>query len=202
MDRTIAELIAYVGQTMFERNLTDFSGGNISIRDGDLIHISPRFAGSKQHWHLGPEDIITGEIASDALLEHPRFSREGRTHLAIYRNFPDAQAVIHAHPLYVLPFCVAEKPIIPVLESGQKFGKIDVIPFSPAHSQELADNIVKALTGKEEIIRKQAAAVLAPKHGIFMAGKDLLATLDALERISWNAYCILNQPIMAQLPNA
>jgi len=176
---------------MFERRLTDISGGNVSALDGDDIVISPRYAGSRQHWRLAPEELLCGPYATDALLENPRFSREGKMHLAIYRNFPDVKGVIHAHPFHVQPFVVACRPIEPVLEATQKFGVTEVIPAAPAHSDALADNVVAGLRGKEERIRKQAVAVLIPYHGIVVAGKDLLATVDALERIDWNAWCIL-----------
>ncbi len=198
--KTVQEEIAYVGRVMFERNLTDFSGGNVSVREGDKIYISPRFAGSKQHWHLDPSDIISGPIDTDEIMEHPRFSREGQAHLGIYRTFPDATAVIHAHPFYVLPFCVAEKPFVPPLESAQKFESVDMVPYAPAHSKELADNIVAGLRGKDHIIRKQAAVLLLPRHGIITAAKDLYAALDAVERINWNAYCLMAQGLIASMP--
>ena len=197
---SIAEQIVYTGRKLFERRLTDFSGGNISAREGDQIWITARFSGSQKHWNLATTDILHGPIDSDELLDNPRFSREGKAHLAIYRTFPEAQAVIHAHPFYVLPFCVAEKPIHPPLESAEKFETIQVIPYSPAHSDALANNIVAGLQGQNHIIQKQAAGLILPRHGIIMAGKDLYATLDAVERINWNAWCILAQGLLAGLP--
>ncbi len=191
LPQTIQEQITYIARLMFERRLTDISGGNISARIGETLYLTPRFAGAKLHWRLAAEDILSGDVASDEILESPRCSRESRAHLSIYRNFPDVHAIIHAHPYHVLPFCVAEKPIRMVLESTQKFGIVDLAKPGPAHSQELADNIVAGLRSKEEIIRKQAAGILIPKHGIILAGKDLFAVVDALERIDWNARCIL-----------
>lgn len=199
---TIAEQIIYIARYMFEQRLTDLAGGNISVRDGDQIHISARFSGSKKHWHLTEEDIISGPISTDEVLEHPRFSREGRAHLAIYRTFPDVNAVIHAHPFHILPFCAAGRAMEPMLEQTEKFGVTPIAPFAPAHSSQLAENIVAGLRGREEAIRKQAAAVLAARHGIFVAGKDLLATIDALERLDWNAWCILAQGSLPAAPLA
>lgn len=37
---------------------------------------------------------------------------------------------------------------------------------------------------------------MAPGHGLFVAGLDLLAAFDATERIDWNAWCILAQNLM------
>lgn len=60
-----------------------------------------------------------------------------------------------------------------------------------AQTPELAEVIVSAFTGEIGRVRKQAAAVLAPRHGVFVLSKDLEAAYDALERIDVNAYCVL-----------
>ncbi len=65
-------------------------------------------------------------------------------------------------------------------------------------SEILAQNVLGGLKGQEKRISKQAAAVLAPFHGIFAIGKDLNATLDAVERIEVNARCILFGKILLQ----
>lgn len=198
---SMAEQIAYVGRRMFERRLTDMAGGNISAREGDVMYITPRYSGSRQHWQLTPEDILSGSVGDAQLMSHPRFSREGQAHVAIYQSFPDVTAIIHGHAHHVLPFCAACRPIEPVLETTEKFGVVELVEEAPAHSSQLAQNIVDALSGKEHIVRRQAAAVLMPKHGIIVAGKDLLATIDALERIDWNAWCVLAQGLFAEAPS-
>ncbi len=193
---TIPEQIALIGRRMFERKLLDMSGGNISVRDGSLIYCTPRYSGSRHHWQLRPDDILVGELETNELLDNPQFSREGKAHLAIYHAFPSVGAVVHAHPFHILPFCVAERPIEPCLEATQKFGVVEMVPQAPAHSEALAENVVAGLKGKEERIRTQAAAVLLPKHGIIAAGKDLLAAVDAVERIDWNAYCLMARKLI------
>jgi L-fuculose-phosphate aldolase len=190
---SIPEQIIYAGHRLFERKLLDMAGGNISVRDGDTIYITTRYSGSKRHWQNQVENVIAGHLHTDEVLNHPQASRESKAHLAIYRHFPDVGAIVHAHAMHILPFCAASRPIEPVLEQTQKFGVIKVVEDAPAHSIELANNVVNGLAGQEERIKKQAAAVLMPQHGIIVAGKDLLATMDALERIDWNAYCLLVQ---------
>jgi len=175
---------------MFEKRLTDLAGGNISIRDGDTIYMSPRYSGQRFHWNLPLDALVVGKWADDTISNHPNFSREGWSHLYIYRCFPDAQAVIHAHPFHVMPFCAFGLPIEPVLEGTQKFGVVAHCEPAPAHSKELGDKVVAALQGKEQMMRKQAAAILIPLHGILLAGSDFDKTLDALERIDQNAYCL------------
>ncbi len=188
------ELIAYCAARLFERRLHDMAGGNITARAGDLIYSTPRYSGSKQHWQLNPQDILCGTAAEIAA--NPLFSREGKAHLAIYQHFPDANGVVHAHSFHILPFCVAGRAIEPVLEDTEKFGVVEMVKPAPAHSAELAENVVAGLTGQDARIRTQAAAVLLPRHGIIVAGKDLLAAVDATERIDWNAWCILAQRLL------
>ena len=190
---SIQDQIIYVGHRLFERKLLDMCGGNISVRHEDRIYITARYSASRRNWQNQPDDILVGAIDDNRLLENPACSRESRMHLAVYRNFSDVSAVIHAHPFHILPFCVAGRSIEPVLEQTQKFGVVKLVGEAPAHSQELADNVAAGLAGQEVAIQKQAAAVLLPHHGVVVAGKDLLAAMDALERIDWNAWCILAQ---------
>jgi L-fuculose-phosphate aldolase len=189
--KSIPEQLCEAGRIMFEKRLTDMAGGNISARIDERIWMSPRFSGSRFHWNLTPEDLVSGCWADDEIMHHPNFSREGQAHLAIYRTFPDVQAVIHAHPFHVMPFAALARAIEPVLEATQKFGVVEVTRPAPGHSKELADYVVEAMKGKEERMRKQAACVLIPYHGVILAGKEFHLVLDALERIDTNAYCIL-----------
>jgi L-fuculose-phosphate aldolase len=191
-----AEKIAYVGRLLVQKRLTDFCGGNISVRQGDQVFMSPTFAGAQQQWDIGPETVLTGSLSTDEILSHPRFSREGRSHIGIYRTFPRASAIIHAHPFHVMPFCAIDRPMDPVIEATEKYGHIEVVPYAPAHTQQLADHIIAALHGKEAHIEKNAAVLMLSKHGIIVVARDLFGCLDVVERMDLNAWCILAQKLM------
>jgi L-fuculose-phosphate aldolase len=181
---------------MFERRLTDLAGGNISMRVGDFVYMTPRYSGARYHWDLSPEQILYGRWDNDELASNPQFSREGWSHLELYKHFPDVQAVVHAHAFHVQPFSSLSMPIDPVLEANDKFGLIEVIEPAPAHSKVLAEKVVAGFIGKEEMIRKMAAAVIIPRHGLIAAGKDLDMTLDTIERIDTNAWAILARKML------
>lgn len=189
--------LAEIARRLFERKLLDTAGGNLSARCGETLIISPRYSGSKKHWQLSPEDFVEGPIDTDELLSHPRFSREGKAHLAVYRASPLVAGVVHAHPFHVLPFAAASKPIPPVLEATQKFGTVPVAPFAPAHSADLADCVAEMINQQQAALQVQAAAVILPMHGILVAGKDIWAAADALERIDWNAWCLIAMKLLA-----
>jgi L-fuculose-phosphate aldolase len=189
--KSIPDQLCEAGRIMFEKRLTDIAGGNISARVDDIVYMSPRYSGSKFHWDLTPQNLVSGRWEDDEISQNPNFSREGWSHLYIYRNFPDVKAVVHAHPFYVMPFASLCRPMEPVLEATQKFGVIEVTKPAPAHSIELAEYVVEALKGKEDKMLKQAAVVTIPYHGVICAGKEFFLTLDALERINLNAYCLM-----------
>lgn len=204
----IAEMrlkITEIGRLLFERNLTDASGGNISVRLGEHVCITARYAGSKWQWKIRPEQVLVTDLSGNILEGEGDLSREAQVHFKLLREFPNGKAVIHAHPRHVLVFTAARQPIEPVLESSLKFGIIKVADFAPAHTSQLADCVAAALRGQEEAVQKQAAAVIAPWHGLFALGKDLDATFDAVERIETNAFILLhsrNLPFPADMTQA
>jgi L-fuculose-phosphate aldolase len=186
---------------MFERKISDLAGGNISMRVDDHVLITPSLASARKFWQLKPEEILILDCNGNLLEGEGKVSRELVTHLALLNAFyPTGKAVVHAHPPNVLVFCAANQTIPPVLECTVKFGEIKLAKYAHGgtQSQELAQNVLAELRGQEERVAKQAAAVLAPWHGIFAIGKDLNATLDAVERIETNARCILMSRLLMQ----
>jgi L-fuculose-phosphate aldolase len=183
--------ITGIGKLLFDRQLTDAAGGNISARVGEWICLTPRFSGSKFQWQLRPEQVLVCDLDGNPRDGEGEISREAKVHFRLYRDYPDGEAIVHAHARNALVFASACQPIEPVLEDTLKFGTIKVSRFAPAHSHDLAEFLSACLQGQEARIRKQAAGVLAPWHGLFVLGKDLDAAFDAVERIDVNARCIL-----------
>jgi ribose 5-phosphate isomerase B len=191
--------IAETGKLVFGRHLTDAAGGNISVRVGDQVCITPRYSGSKRHWQLEPNQVLVSDLDGNKLEGDGDVSREAKVHYKLYKEFPDGTAVLHSHPRHVMVFVASGQPIEPIFEATLKFGTIPVVDkFAPAHSEKLADFIAEAMQGKEEAIRKYAVAVMAPWHGLFVIGKDLDAAFDLTERIDTNAYSILMSRLLPE----
>jgi L-fuculose-phosphate aldolase len=189
--------IARLGKLLFDRFITDAAGGNLSARVGDVVCITARYCGQKYQWDIRPEQVLVVDMDGKILDGEGDISREGKVHLKLYREFPDGNSVVHCHPRSVLVFCAAGKPIQPVLEGTWKFGEIKVVPFAPAHSARLSENVAEAIRGQEARIRKHAAAVIAKYHGLFVLAKDVDAGFDAAERIENNARIILANAALA-----
>ena len=191
---TIPELIIYTAKFMFERDITDIAGGNISVRDGDTVYMTPTLAGNKFHWNIDTDDVVVGSMSKiDDLYKHPRFTREGFSHLSIYQAFPYVNAVIHAHPKYILPFVAKSKTIPWILNASKSFGDLQYHVEADQYSQDQANKIVEVLKGQEERMKKKAAGVLMPRHGVIVASCDLMTALDCVQRMNTNAYAVLAQ---------
>lgn len=184
--------IARFGKVLFDRRLTDIAGGNISARVGEYICISPRYSGSARQWQLTPEDVLVSDKEMNVLDGNGVISREAKVHFRLHSEYGEhGTGVVHAHARNILVFAAMNMAMPPVLEATQKFGTVPVVPYAPAHGNGLAESVAGGIRGNESRIRKQAAGVIAPWHGLFVIGKDLDAALDAVERMDNNAYCIL-----------
>ncbi len=184
--------VARLAGMLFARHLTDVAGGNMSARVGDYVCITPRYSGSKRQWQLTADDVLVADMDTNIIDGSGEISRETKVHFRLHREFGEhGTGVVHAHAKNVLVFAAMAQPIPPVLEATQKFGTIPVVEYAPAHSADLAEHVAGGIRGNESRIRKQAAGVIAPWHGLFVIGKDIEAAFDAVERIDTNAYCIL-----------
>lgn len=191
VDQTRVKL-ARLGRMLFERHLTDAAGGNISARAGDVVCMSPSYSGSQRQWQLNPEDMLVVDLDGNILEGEGKLTREAHVHFRLHREFGQyGTGVIHAHPRNLLVFAAMAKSMPPVLEDTLKFGVVKCIEYAPAHSPKLAENIAEALHGQEDRIRKQAAGIIAPWHGVFLIGKDIDAAFDAVERFDTNAYILM-----------
>ena len=186
------EKVAYFGRMLFERHLTDAAGGNISVRVGDLVCMTATLAGQKQQWQITADDVLVVAMDEHILAGSGELSRESKVHLALHREYGEyGTGVIHAHPRNVMVFAAMAQPMPPIMEATMKLGVTPVADYAPSHSTSLANNIVASMRGRESLIRKHAAAAIAPWHGLFLMGRDLDAAFDAVERLDTNAYCII-----------
>lgn len=189
--RDVREEIIRICRLLYERKLTDAAGGNVSVKEKDYIYLTSRFSGSKYQWNIKKEQISVID-KNGKVIEGPEdISRESRIHFGLYREFPNAGAIIHAHPQNILVFATKCRPIPPVLEYTEKFGTIELTEPAKAHSEKLANVVVKKMLKFKKEFEKHAIACLIPYHGIVVMGRDLSEAYDTLERIETNARCIL-----------
>jgi L-fuculose-phosphate aldolase len=173
-----------VNSILTERGLIRSSDGNISVRLEDaLLLITPSgvYKGG-----MSPDDLIV--IDMDGKVHQARTGLRPTTetlmHLEVYRQRPDINAVIHAHPPFSTALTIAGKPFpveyIPEVLVG--LGDIPTAAYATPGTQGLADSI-------HELIRSHDCILLS-HHGSLNAGGNLEEALIALERMEHAAYTL------------
>lgn len=183
-----ARAIARVGRTMLARGMTDVAGGNISVRRGDTMFMTPRYAGHRHHWQLEEAHVLSFDRAGRQTGGDGEPSRDVAVHLAAYDAAPEAGAVVHAHAPHCLAFATAGVPIPAAIAALGPIGPVDVVPGDDEAAEV---GHFAARPGTRERIAAFAAAVLIARHGVVVIGRDLPHAYDALERIEACARSII-----------
>jgi len=147
------------------------TSGNISLRDGDGLLITPT---SMPYDVMQPEDII--EMRFDHSIEmrfdhsvvgNGRPSTEWRFHLDILRARPEVNAVVHSHPIYCTTLAIMERSIPPIhyMVCAAGGDTIRCAPYATFGTQELSDNALAALEDRR--------ACLLAHHGMIAVGDSL-----------------------------
>lgn len=175
-------LICEVGKRMYDRGMVASSSGNISIRvDHDFIFCTP--TGVSKGFML-PQMIsvvdLNGRILEMGTGGGP--SSELKLHLAIYKERPDVNAVVHAHPPYATTFAIAgedlKKPIL--AESVEQFPKgIPCASYGALSTEEVPQSIAPYI--------QDYNACLLEFHGAVTWGSSLMTAYNKMESLEYYA---------------
>jgi len=177
--------IVHLGSSLFSRRLTFGRTGNISVRDGSDILVTPTGAslGALEPGALSVIDERGRHV------DGPKPSKEAFLHAAVYRARPAAGAVVHLHSTYsVAVSCLAGLPeddVLPPLTAYYVM-RVGALPLLPYHAP--GDPTLEPLA--EEVAGRHHAFLLA-NHGPVVAGADLAAAADAVEELEETARLFL-----------
>ncbi len=173
--------VAWAARKAVELGLTSLSWGNISVRVGDFVAITPSGVDMGEiEW----TDIVIITMGGVKLLGLYEPSSEYRLHLEIYKR-RRANAVVHLHPPFVTAFALAGRPIKPVLAEAELFlgGEVRVVGYAPPGTQELAVKVAEEMgDGK---------AVIMERHGLVAVGHTVFEALRVALVVEETARAIL-----------
>ena len=196
MESGVKSAVADVARTLYREGLVVGSAGNVSARaeSDDAMHITPTRV---KYPDLTPEHIVTVTFEGDPIDGEGLPSSESLMHGAIYAARPDVQAVVHAHPVHASAMAVRREPIPAFVDEQVVYlgGAVEVSPYAPAASEELAENAVAALGPRR--------AVLLANHGTVSVGtspEDALEMTRLMERLAQIWLLASARPGAHQLP--
>jgi ribulose-5-phosphate 4-epimerase/fuculose-1-phosphate aldolase len=184
-EQTARDALVAAARSLFTRSLTHGSTGNLSVRVGDRILVTP--TGSS----LGTVTAEDMSVIDDqgAHVDGAKPSKEAFLHAAVYRARPTAQAVVHTHSTYSAAVsCLAgldPANALPPLTAYFAM-RIGTLPLLPYHAP--GDNTLEALA---ESTARDNLAMLLSNHGPVVSGTSLNAAMDALEELEETAKLFL-----------
>ena len=173
-----------VNRILAERGLIRSSDGNISVRlNRNFLLITPSGVYKSA---LSPEDLIIidmkGNVDAAKAGLHP--TSETLMHLEAYRQRPDINAVIHAHPPFSTALTIAGEPFpvefIP--EVLIALGDVPTAAYATPGTQALADSVHDLILSHD--------CILLSHHGSLTVGRSLEEALVAIERMEHAAYTL------------
>ena len=88
--KKIRKSICEIARYLIDKDLTDLSGGNISVKDNNKIYINERMSGPNYQWQIEEDSIIVTDICKIPLIgDVDLITREASTHYLIYQTFEE-----------------------------------------------------------------------------------------------------------------
>jgi len=167
--------IVEVGRRMYARSYTASNDGNISVRLGsDRLLMTPK---SVCKGFMTPDMMCITDLDGKKLEGARDPSSEMLMHLEVYRQRPDAQAVVHAHPPTATGFAVAGVPLdrAVLAEVVTTLGSIPIAEYATPSTKELPEAVSKYVKAHD--------GMLLANHGALTLGADLFAAYYKMETI-------------------
>ncbi len=152
-----AEIVA-VGRKLWQRSYVDGNGGNISYRLGpNAVLCTPTLVSKAD---LTPEDLCLVDLEGKQLAGGRPRTSEILLHLEIYKEVPEAKAVVHCHPAHATAYAITGRvpPTCVIPEYEVFIGRVAVSPYETPGTTKFAQTVIPYV--------KQHNTVLLSNHGI------------------------------------
>jgi L-fuculose-phosphate aldolase len=182
-----ATKLVEIAKRLYERNMNAALGGNVSIRLGDEIAISP--AGINKGF-MTEDDVVVVDMEGNRLPGNGKPSSEGKMHYEIYKLRPDVQAIIHAHPPFAVGFALAhhDLPDDMLPEATILLGYVPCLPYVTPSTIELAREVAQGLAHRN-------AAFMA-NHGAITVGADLEEAYNRMELLEQTCMSVVYATVL------
>lgn len=161
------DALVLFGKSLYERGYAHGSSGNLSVRLGDGLLVTPTNSclGRLDPARISKLDPKGKHLSGDAP------SKEGFLHLAMYEKRPSAQAIVHLHCTHcVAVSCLRHadaSDVLPPISAYyvMRIRRLPLLPYYRPGDRALAEAV------REKA--KQHHALLLANHGPVVAGKSL-----------------------------
>ena len=177
----IKKQICDIGKRIYDRGMVAANDGNISVKISDNEFLCTPTGVSKGF--MTPDYICKVDAEGNVIQANKGFkpSSEIKMHMRVYKERPDVQSVVHAHPMYATAFAIAgiplTQPIMP--EAVIALGCVPIAEYGTPSTVEIPDAISKYL--------QHFDALLLENHGALAYADNLLAAYHKMESLEFYA---------------
>jgi L-fuculose-phosphate aldolase len=167
--------IVEAGRRMYARGYVASNDGNISARlDDRRLMTTPK---SVSKGFMTPDMMVVVDYEGNKIGGDREASSELPMHLEIYRNRPDVNGVVHAHPPMATGFAVAGIPLTRAVlaEVITTLGSIPIAEYGTPSTAELPDAVRKYIKAHD--------GMLLANHGAVTCGPSVMAAYYKMETI-------------------
>jgi L-fuculose-phosphate aldolase len=167
--------IVEVGRRLWARGFVASNDGNISVRLGENRLITTPKSVSKGF--MTPDMMVITDLQGARVAGEREPSSELKMHLEVYRNRPDARAVVHAHPPTATGFAVAGIPLdrAVLAEVITTLGSIPLAEYATPSTEELPAAVRKYVKAHD--------GILLANHGALALAGDVFSAYYRMETI-------------------
>ena len=177
----IKKQIGEIGRRIYNKGMVAANDGNISVKINDNEFLCTPTGVSKGF--MTPDFICKVDANGKVLQANGNYkpSSEIKMHMRVYRERPDVNAVVHAHPLYATSFAIAgiplTEPIMP--EAVITLGCVPIAEYGTPSTEEIPDAVSKYLQYYD--------AVLLANHGALSFSDSLINAYYKMESLEFYA---------------
>src|SRR5215216_1211187 len=167
--------IVEVGRRLYARGFVASNDGNISGRlDDHRLVTTPK---SVSKGFMTPDMMVIVDYEGKKVAGERDASTELPMHLEVYRNRPDVNAVVHAHPPIATGFAVAGIPLTRAVlaEVVTTLGSIPIAEYGTPSTTELPEAVRKYIKAHD--------GMLLANHGAVTCGPNVMAAYYKMETI-------------------
>lgn len=180
-EQEIRQEMCEIGRRVYDRGMVAANDGNFSVKlDNNEFLCTPT---GVSKGFMTPEYICRIDAEGRLLEANGDFkpSSEMKMHLRVYKERPDVQAVVHAHPPYATTFAAAGIPLDkPVLsEAILTLGRVPVARYGTPSTREVPDAVAEYLPYYD--------AMLLANHGALTYGDSLMNAYHKMESVEFYA---------------
>lgn len=186
----IKKEICEIGRRIYMNGFVAANDGNISVKVSENEYYCTPTGVSKGF--MTPDMIIKIDADGNKLEGKLNPSSEIKMHMRVYRERPDVNAVVHAHPPTATAYAVAGIPLDKYLlpEAILVLGDVPICKYGTPSTMEIPDSL-------EPYIQTHDAFLLQ-NHGALTVGCNLTKAFFVMEEVEFSAKIAFMAPAAGQ----